>query len=130
MMTGQLLTTSQEQLRLEMGTSGFMTDVPYKSMKATVTKTWLTGPWEFIDRFQIKIRDGIDHLRLQRQNAKFLMDEFLKAGYEGTTLKELNECRMFLHAVTLSDIVSADGLQITINAWNQSQDERGESQYQ
>jgi hypothetical protein len=129
-MTGQLLTTSYEQLRLEMRTSGFMTDISYKSMKATVTKTWITDLWEFIDRFQIKLHDDIEHLRLQRKNDKFLMDEFLSAGYDGTTLKELNECRMFLHVVTLSDIVSADGLQITMNAWNGSQDERGKSQYQ
>jgi hypothetical protein len=29
-----------------------------------------------------------------------------------------NECRMFLHAVTLSDIVTADGWEISMNTWN------------
>ena len=45
-------------------------------------------------------------------------------------MKKLNECRMFLHAVTLSDIVSADGEEITIYAWNGTQEDRGVSQYQ
>ena len=45
-------------------------------------------------------------------------------------LKKLNECRMFLHAVTLSDIVSADGHEITINAWNGTPEDRGGSKYQ
>jgi hypothetical protein len=129
-MTGQLLTTSYEQLRLEMGTSGFMTDFPYKSMKATVTKTWITDLWEFTDRFQIKIWNNVKQLRLQRKNGKFIMDAFINAGCDGTMLKELNECRMFLHAVMLSDIASADGCQIAINAWNGSQDDSGGSQYQ
>jgi hypothetical protein len=77
-----------------------------------------------------KDMDDVKQLRLQRKNDKFIMDEFISAGCQGTMLKELNECRMFLHAVTLSDIASADGCQISINAWNGSQDNRGGSQYQ
>ena len=42
-MTGQVLVMSHEQLRLEMGTLGLtMTDIQYKRMKDTVTKTWIT----------------------------------------------------------------------------------------
>ena len=37
-MTGQLLTTSFEQLRLKIGASGFLTDNPYKTLQATTTK--------------------------------------------------------------------------------------------
>jgi hypothetical protein len=129
-MTGQLLSTSYEQLRLEMGTSGYMTDNKYSTMKDLVTKTWITDLWAFVDKFKIKIHDDIGKLRLQRTNDRFLMNEFIIAGYHGKTLKELNECRMFLHTLTLSDIVTADGLEISMNAWNGVQDDRGESQYQ
>jgi hypothetical protein len=44
------------------------------------------------------------------------MEEFIKADVDGNKLKQLIECRMFLNAVTLSDKVSADGSEITINA--------------
>jgi hypothetical protein len=129
-MTGQLLTTSYEQQRLEMGTSGSMTDISYKTMTKVVTETWITDLWAFLDRFQIKIRDNTAPLQLQRKNDKVIMDEFIKIGCNGNMLKELNECRMFLHAVTLADIASADGLEISLNAWNGIKDDSGESQYQ
>jgi hypothetical protein len=129
-MTGQLITASYEQLRLEMGTSGFMMDVSYQTMKDTVTKTWLTNLWEFADKFQIKIQDDTSQLKPQRQNDKFIMDALLAAGFKGYVLKELNACQMFLNTVALADIVNADGLDITINTWNGLPEDRGESQYQ
>ena len=66
-MTGQLLVTSYEQLRLEMGTSGYMTDTSYRTMKASITKTWMTDLWDFADRFKIVIQITIQewlHCRL------------------------------------------------------------------
>ena len=129
-MTGQLLITSYEQLRLEMGTSRFMTDIQYKTMKDTVTKTWITDLWEFVDQFQIQIRDDVRQITTKRKHDKIIMDEFVKAGYGGKSLKNLNECRMFLHAVTLSDIASADGEEITSHAWNGIREDRGIPQYQ
>jgi hypothetical protein len=107
-----------------------MTDAPYQTMKDTVTKTWLTNFWEFADKFQIKIHDDTSQLKPQQQNDKFIMDELLAAGFKGYALKELNKCRMFLNAITLADIVNADGLDITINAWNGLPEDRGGSQYQ
>jgi hypothetical protein len=129
-MTGQLLETSYEQLRLEMGTWGFMTDAEHKIMKDTVTKTWLSDLWAFLDKFQIQLRDDIGNFQLQRMHDKFIMDKFIKAGFHGKQLKQLNECRMYLHAVTLSDISTADGLEITLGAWNGIQEDRGVSQCQ
>jgi hypothetical protein len=123
-MTGQLLSAGVEQLRLELGTSGYITDNKYSTMKDLVTETWVTDLWKFTDRFKIRIHDEIDQLRLQRTNDRFLMNEFITAGYHGKMLKELNECRMLLHALTLSDIVTADGREISMNAWNGRKDEK------
>jgi hypothetical protein len=91
MMTGQLITTSYEQLQLEMGTPGFMTNIPFKTMKATVANTWITDLWEFVDHFQIKIWDNIEQLRSQEKNNKFIVEEFIKAGCVGNELKQLNK---------------------------------------
>jgi hypothetical protein len=129
-MTGQLLKTSFEQLRLETGTSRCMTDTQYSIMKATVTQTWITDLWAFLNRFHIRLKDDIAQLPTRRKNDKLLMDEFIKSGYTGTHLKTLNECRMFLHAVTLSDLATADGKAITLHAWNGTRDDRGPSPYQ
>jgi hypothetical protein len=99
-------------------------------MKALLTQTWLTDLWEFADRFKIQIRDDVGQIRIQRRYDKIIMDEFINAGFESNALKELNKCRMSVHVVTLSDIVSADGWEITINAWKGIREERGGSQYE
>jgi hypothetical protein len=58
------------------------------------------------------------------------MEEFIKANVDGNELKQLNECRMFLNVDTLSDIATANGSEITINAWEGQKEDRGGSQYQ
>jgi hypothetical protein len=75
-------------------------------------------------------RANIRHLRLQRKNDKSIIEETIKAEVDGNELKQLNACRMFLNTVTLSDIASADGSEIAINAWEGNKDDRAESQYQ
>jgi hypothetical protein len=126
-MTGQFLTTSFEQLRLETGTSGFMTDTQYTIMKATVTQTWITDLWAFLNHFSIQLRDDIAQLPPRRKNDKFLMNEFINSGNH---LKKLNECRMFLNAVTISDIATANGKELALHAWNGTREDRGPSTYQ
>jgi hypothetical protein len=48
-------------------------------------------------------------LPLQRDNNQFLMQGLSNGGYMGAALRNLNNCWMFLQAVTLSDISSGDG---------------------
>jgi hypothetical protein len=127
-MTGQLILASFEQLRLEIGIPGFLTSSSFQEFKVLITPSWLTDLWDFLQRFGIKLHDQAGQLLPQRKNDKFLMDEF-RTQFRGLELKQLNECRMFLHAVTLSDIVSANGQEITINSWEGRQEELGQSRY-
>jgi hypothetical protein len=114
-MTGQLILASFEQLRLEIGIPGFLTSSSFQEFKVLITPSWLTDLWDFLQRFGIELHDQAGQLLPQRTNDKFLMADFRK-HFRGLELKQLNECRMFLHAVTLSDIVSANGQEITINS--------------
>ncbi|CAJ1933471.1 unnamed protein product, partial [Cylindrotheca closterium] len=52
-----------------------------------------------------------------RQGDQLLVDLFIDSLVHQHTLKWLNWCRTFLHAVTLSDIVNAEGTAITLDAW-------------
>jgi hypothetical protein len=113
-----------------MGTPGVLTDAPFKKLKAIVTETWITDLWEFADRFAIQIRDTEEKLVLHRTNDKFLMEEFIQIGCTNQELQQLNECRILLHAVTLSDIVTADGWKITIEAWEGQVNNIGTTSYQ
>jgi len=38
-----------------------------------------------------------------------LMDHFVQQRYKPAQLTQLNRCRLYLQAITLADIVSADG---------------------
>jgi hypothetical protein len=107
-MTGQFILASFEQLRLEIGIPGFLTSSSFQEFKVMITPSWLTNLWDFLQRFGIELHDQAGQLLPQRTNDKFLMAEFRK-HFRGLELKQLNECRMFLQAVTLSDIVSVNG---------------------
>ncbi len=57
------------------------------------------------------------------------MDAFITEGYTGDDLRWLNWCRMHLHAVTLSDLATADGHWITEASWNGIRDPTRSSKY-
>ena len=46
------------------------------------------------------------------------MEVFLTNGYTGSSLKTLNECRMWLRTITTANITTADGYRLTLDAWN------------
>ncbi len=115
--TGGQISASTEQMRLEAGLSGWFTDHNFDTYEALLTDSWIKTVWQFAHRFRLAIHDSEAKLRLHRSNDRFLMEEFATAGYRAQELSQLNTCRMFLHAVTLSDIVTVNGSDITLSAW-------------
>ena len=115
--TGRQISASTEQMRLEAGLSGWFTDHDFATHESLITDSWIKTVWKFADRFQIKIHDSEAQLSLLRANDQFLMDAFVRAGFRGADLLQLNICRMFLHAVTLSDIATVSGSEITLSDW-------------
>jgi hypothetical protein len=56
--TGSLISATMEQLRLEVGLSGFLTDhVVYNTYHDLVTPSWIATVWRFLSRFRIELRD-------------------------------------------------------------------------
>jgi hypothetical protein len=76
----------------------------------------MTRTWAFASRFQIEIRDSEAQLQPRRTNDRFLMEDFALAGFRGQYLSQLNICRMFLHAVTLADLSTVDGLSVSLES--------------
>jgi hypothetical protein len=103
-LTGQLLTVSLEQMILEVGLPGCVFDYPYEPFQELITGSWIQTIWAYIDEFGIQIQYDGTRLETRRKEDKFIMLEFFRRGYSGTELRVLNECRTFLHAVTLADI--------------------------
>jgi hypothetical protein len=74
--------------------------------------SWIKTVWQFAEA---KLAD-------RRTNDQFLMVAFARAGFRGPELLKLNNCRMFLQSVTLSDIGMADGKSMSLSAWQGQQD--------
>ena len=67
---------------------------------------------------RLEICEDIAPINKQRQNDSFIMEAFIEAKISTNNLFILNIIRMFLKAVTVSDIATSDGKSISYNAWN------------
>jgi hypothetical protein len=114
--TGRLVSSSLEELRLEIGLPGWTTDYDFSKIGHLAADSWIKTVWQFASRFKIELRDSEAQLQLRRTNDHFLMAEFGR-HFQGADLLALNICRMFLHSVTLADLCTVDGKAVTIDAW-------------
>ena len=115
--TGKLLRMSWEALKLEMGMPDSLTDLDYKLFESWATDCWLKTVWKYCWERDIQIEDPTPDLKLRRENDKFLMQAFVQSKkFSKGDLRKLNVCRCYLQAVSLADICSADGKDITPEA--------------
>ena len=66
----------------------------------------------------MEICEDITSLHKQRTGDSFIIEAFIDAKIPTNKLYILNIIRMFLKAVTVSDIATSDGKSIFYNAWN------------
>ena len=110
---GFLLRDSLEHLTLELGLPGNPFEYPTATWKNLLTDCWLKSAWEFMEKYNIKVRATTPQLQLLRTEDSFLMLRFYQVGMrDPERLKRLNLCSKFLHAVSLADICNAAGGQI------------------
>jgi hypothetical protein len=127
--TGRLISASMEQLRLEVGLPGWLTDHDFSIFHVLATSSWIATVWEFASCFKIEIRNLDAKLFRQRTNHLYLMEEFASANFRGPDLVSLNICRMILHLVTLADMCTVDGKAITLDAWQGRKDHSSGTEY-
>src|SRR5687767_5669257 len=96
--TGQLLDTTTQQLRLELGTPGSLTFASPHLLRAISTPCWLVSLVGFAQQHSIEIHDTSPPLILLCANDQFLMHWFSQDGYSKSQLRLLNECRMWLQS--------------------------------
>ncbi len=109
---GDILQQAFESLRMELGVPDSITDVPYSLCGQSVTNTWLKTLWASSQEFGFRIEDSYASFKLFRHDDQFLMSAFLHQGYGPQQLKILNDCRMFLKVITLSDITTSCGTRL------------------
>ena len=107
--TSHLLRTSAEQLRLETGYGGQLTDIPDPLLECVTNRTWLSETIKFMKNIKMGMDDSWGIIPYNRQGDAFLMSLFLQHGYKGHLLYVLNQCRLQCRVVLLSDIITGDG---------------------
>jgi hypothetical protein len=127
--TGCLISASMEQLRLEVGLPGWLTDYDLSIFYVLATSSWIATVWEFASRFKIEIHDSEAKLFRRRTNGLYLMEEFVSANFRGPDLVSLSICRKILHSVTLADICTVDRKAITLDAWQGRKDHSSGTEY-
>ncbi|CAJ1950336.1 unnamed protein product [Cylindrotheca closterium] len=89
----------------------------YSNTSILASDVWAKRTWSELDSLSIHLEFDSPSLQPMRQGDQLLVDLFIDSLVDQHTLKWLNWCRTFLHAVTLSDIVNAEGTAITLDAW-------------
>ena len=111
---GTLLLSQMEYLGLEIGNMTNIFDLQYAEWKVFATSTWITSTWEFCDKYNIQLDGPRGYSTLQRINDVLVMEKVLevKKHFSEVELVLINQCRIYLNVMYLSDMVSGDGKMI------------------
>jgi len=94
-----------ENLCLELGYSGVLTDVPSNRMEMCATLAWITMLWEHVHKFNIQIQGTLPQLQPAQVNDQTIMEIFAaNLDLSDEDLQHLNEIRMFKELVTIANL--------------------------
>jgi hypothetical protein len=85
--------------------------------ESLATGCWLKHVWRFQQELDLSPKHAPPLLTLQSTSDSFLTSLFSDTGYMGDSLQVLNECRRFLQATMVADLVQANGAQLCKDAW-------------
>jgi hypothetical protein len=79
------------------------------TLEGLATKGWISHTWRFVRELGIDICDDIMDFQPPRHNDQLLIPMFGNLGFRGQELNYLNQCRIFLQVLWLSELTTADG---------------------
>ena len=112
-LTLQLIDESWRRCALECGIGPNLLLQPFEIYKPIITTSWISSLWEFVSYYNIAVH-RIDHttrFRI-RQDSYLVQHTFQAHTWTNRQKTDFNFCRLYLQVETLSDIITANGLQI------------------
>jgi hypothetical protein len=97
------------KLVIELGMSPQPFQLSYSRFKKHVTDGWMKSVWEKCEKYGVKIVMKDVPLEFVRERDRWLMKEFVRAGYAGTDLETLSRCKNPQQVLYLSEVVGASG---------------------
>ena len=79
-----------------------------------VKSKWFNNICKFIREYNLQVNLKGKHYSRLRQNDAFIMDIVLEQQYTQKIIGNINQCRLFLHALTISDITDIQGTHIMV----------------
>lgn len=114
---GALMSSSFEQLILEIGLGKNFLCHSFRLFGCLATPCWFTRLWEGLEIHGAKVTIQTKaNTPLQRVNGEFIIKRFAAVGYFGRLLQRLNKVRLSLQVYSLADIVMAGGSLISESA--------------
>jgi len=100
---------SLEALQLEIGCIGNPLMENYKVRGILATPCWMKAIWERFSLYGFPIILEYDKMEFPRERDITIMDIMIREGISGLDLRRLNQCRIAMKAIFLSDIATAGG---------------------
>jgi len=120
---GTYLTTSIENMQLELGVAGCPFQYDFKIWGDLATDTWVKSLWERIQHFDLSLEVDYKTLEMPRQYDDCIMETLVREGVRGKKLVGINRARKAQEALFWSDIATADGKRVDTsyrNDWKDS----------
>ena len=110
--SGKQLFLQMELARLILGSQKWMFDLNATKYQGLLDMCWLKTTWEFISNSNLIVRAPHVRLHPPRVQDVFLTDAFVANNILVKDIQRLNQCRLYLQVLTLSDICDASGYRI------------------
>ena len=106
-------------------------NLDYAKFGILLSTRWIKSLWKFSSEYDITITDRIhSYPQISRENDVFLMEAFEAQGFSPQKLQMLlNKCRIYLQALTLSDLMSCKGDTFTTSFFCQRDNQKRNNYY-
>jgi hypothetical protein len=114
--TGKLILSTLSHIQLYIGSSRSFFSLPTKTYGRLLEPNWITSIWSYIESANLTLE--IEQLWLpkpSREGDAMIMDLATQFNLSVVQIKQLNNCRLYLQVLMLSDITEADGIHILPN---------------
>jgi hypothetical protein len=110
--TGQLIRTSIEQAKLELGLEGRLFNHDFKTVGYLITECWIKNVWKKTSEYGLRIMEQTASLKTECEGDRMLMEAFMRNGKKGKERREFNKYRLYLQCTNLADITNRKGNKI------------------
>lgn len=111
--TGQLIQISLSHLQIHIGCATPVLRLAFAPYAKWIDNSWLTSIWKHASLLSIGIDIGDQWIpTVSRVHDDMIMDMVLQYNFFPNSLRQINMCHLYLQVLSISDIVSADGLSL------------------